>query len=93
MSFPSTRLPFLCLLVLFAALLLAAPAADAKGKSRGTACTAVAGSLRPSPLRACVRTRKAPRALPSANRRDAAVRTKRRRSAPPMVAMMGRAGA
>jgi len=92
-TLPSNRLPLVCLLVLFAALLLAAPAAEAKGKSRGTACTAAAGSLRPSPLRACVRTRKAPRALPSANRRDVAVRSKRRRAAAPVVAMMGRAGA
>ena len=89
-TLPSARLPLVCLLVLFAALLLAVPAAEAKGKSRGTACAAAAGSLRPSPLRACVRTRKAPRALPSAKRREAA---KRRRSAAPVVAMMGRAGA
>ena len=68
------------------------PRGRGKGKSRGTACTAVAGSLRPSPLRACVRTRKAPRALPSVAARIV-VRSKRRRSAPPMVAMMGRAGA
>ena len=93
MTLLSARLPLVCLLVLFAALLLAVPAAEAKGKSRGAACTAVAASLRPSPLRACVRTRKAPRALPSAHRRETATRTKRRRSAPPMVAMMGRAGA
>jgi len=92
-TLPSTRLPLACLLVLFAALLLAAPAAEAKGKPRGKACAAAAGSLRPSPLRACVRTRKAPRALPSGKRRDTAVRGNRRRSAPPMVAMMGRADA
>ena len=92
-TLPSARVPLVCLSVLLAALLLAVPAAEAKGKARGMACSAAVSSLRPSPLRACVRIRKAPRALPSANRRATATRVKRRRSAPPMVAMMGRAGA
>jgi len=55
------------------------PAAEAKPKPRG-ACASAAASLRPTPLRACVRTKKAPRALPSAAKRDTAARGKRRRA-------------
>ena len=61
----SVRTPLVCLPALLAVLAVAAPAAEAKAKSRGTVCAASAGALRPSPLRACVRTRKAPRALPT----------------------------
>jgi hypothetical protein len=94
-TLPSIRIPVVCLLAMLAVLMVAAPGADAKGKSRGTVCAASAGALRPSPLRACVRTRKAPRALPSANRAETAARSRRRRAAAEsrVVAMMGRAGA
>ena len=83
------------MLAMLAVLMVAAPGADAKAKSRGTVCAASAGALRPSPLRACVRTRKAPRALPSARMSATASRNKRRRAAAEsrIVAMMGRAGA
>jgi hypothetical protein len=68
---------------------VAAPAADAKGKPRGTQCAVSAGALRPSPLRACVRVRKAPKALPSVVvKRDAAARPKRRRTLESSVGYM-----
>jgi hypothetical protein len=74
---------------MLAVLVVAAPAADAKSKSRGTPCAVSAGALRPSPLRACVRTRKAPRALPSARRSETASRPKRRRLTARVMGMMG----
>ena len=88
----SVRIPLLCLVALLAVLAVAAvaPAAEAKSKSRGTPCAASAGALRPSPLRACVRTRKAPRALPSARRRETASRPERRRPSARVMGMMGR---
>ena len=90
MTLPSIRLPLICLLAMLAVLVVAAPAAEAKGKTRGAVCTASAGALRPTPLRTCVRTRKAPRALPSSRRTDTASRAKRRRAAESrVVAMMG----
>ena len=90
MTLPSFRIPLLCLAALLAVLVVAAPAAEAKGKSKGAVCTASAGALRPSPLRACVRTRKAPKALPSSRRTDTVSRAKRRRAAESrVVAMMG----
>ena len=76
---PSTRRTLLPVVLAVAAL--AVPAvAEAKPKPRGAACAGASASLRPSPLRACVRTRKAPRALPSAAKRDTAARGKRRRA-------------
>ena len=93
-SLPSVRIPLLCLAALLAVLAVAAvaavaPAADAKGKSRGTPCAASAGALRPSPLRACVRVRKAPKALPSlVVKRDVAPRAKRRRAVETSVSYM-----
>ena len=62
---------------------LAVPAAaEAKPKPRRGACAAASAALRPSPLRACVRVKKAPKALPStAVKRDAAtVKGERRRA-------------
>ena len=94
-TLPSIRIPLLCLAALLAVLVVAAPAAEAKGPTGGKAkggavCTASAGALRPSPLRACVRKRKAPRAMPSSRRTDAVSRAKRRRAAEArVVAMMG----
>jgi hypothetical protein len=67
--------------VVLAVATLAVPAAaEAKPKPRGKACASASASLRPTPLRACVRTKKAPRALPSAAKRDSAGRGKRRRA-------------
>ena len=56
-----------------AAMALAAPAAPARPAPRTAAakpgvCAVKAGSLRPSPVRACRQGRKAPRALPAARR-------------------------
>ena len=90
-TLPSVRIPLLCLVAMLAVLAVAAaaPAADAKGKSRGTPCAASAGALRPSPLRACVRVRKAPQALPSlVVKRDVAPRAKRRRAVEATVGYM-----
>ena len=85
----SVRIPLLCLVAMLAVLVLAAPAADAKGRSRGRVCAATASALRPSPLRTCARVRKAPKALPSvAVKRDAAVRGKRRRALESSVGYM-----
>jgi hypothetical protein len=93
-TLPSVRVPFLCLVAMLAVLVLvlaaAAPAAEAKSKSRGTPCAVSAGALRPSPLRACVRTKKAPRALPSSRPRETASRSTRRRPATRVIGMMGR---
>ena len=89
MTLPSIRIPLVCVPAMLAVLVVAAPAAEAKGKSRGAVCAASAGALRPSPLRACVRVRKAPKALPSvAVKRDAAVRGKRRRALDSSVGYM-----
>ena len=81
MSVPSLRIRVVCVPALFAALLVAAPAAEAKPKPRGAACAKASGSLRPSPLRACTRTRKAPKALPSASGDQRASRSAKRRRA------------
>ena len=75
--------------VVLAVATLAVPAtAQAKPKPRGV-CASASASLRPSPLRACVRAKKAPRALPSAAKRDTAARGKRRRAAESRGYMMG----
>jgi hypothetical protein len=74
-SIPSAiRIPLVALLaaaaLLLASALVAAPAAH--GKSRATAkpgCVAGAAVRRPSPLRACRRAPKAPKALESVTRR------------------------
>jgi len=88
---PSFRIRLVCLPALFAALLVAAPAAEAKPKPRGAACAKASGSLRPSPLRSCVRTRKAPKALPAASGDRRASRSPKRRRASDAgsMAMMG----
>ena len=66
---------------MLAAATLALPAvAEAKPSPRGKVCAGASAALRPSPLRACVRVRKAPKALPSAVKREAVVRGKRRRA-------------
>jgi hypothetical protein len=77
---PSARRTFLP--VVLAAATLAVPAvAQAKPSPRGKVCAGASAAKRPSPLRACVRVRKAPKALPSAAvKRDAATRGKRRRA-------------
>ena len=88
MTLPSVRIPLLCLVALLAVLAVAA-AGRRRGEeqARGTPCAASAGALRPSPLRACVRVRKAPKALPSvAAKRDTAARGKRRRARSPASA-------
>jgi hypothetical protein len=68
--------------VVLAAATFALPAvAEAKPSPRGKVCAGASAKLRPSPLRACVRVRKAPKALPSAAvKRDAVVKGKRRRA-------------
>ena len=67
--------------VVLAAATIALPAtAQAKPSPRGKVCAGASAKLRPSPLRACVRVRKAPKALPSAVKREAVVRGKRRRA-------------
>jgi hypothetical protein len=74
-SIPSgIRIPLVALLaaaaLLLASALVAAPAAH--GRSRATAkpgCVAGAAVRRPSPLRACRRAPKAPKALESVTRR------------------------
>jgi hypothetical protein len=82
------RIPLVCLVAVLAVAAVA-PAADAKSKSRGTPCAVSAGALRPSPLRACVRVRKAPKALPSGVvKRDVAARGKRRRALESSVGYM-----
>ena len=76
---PSARRTLLPVVLAVATLAVPA-AAQAKPKPRGV-CASASASLRPSPLRACVRAKKAPRALPSAAKRDTAARGKRRRAA------------
>lgn len=74
---------------MLAAATLALPAAaQAKPSPRSAVCASASAKLRPSPLRSCVRTRKAPKALPSAVKRDAAVRGKRRRAQDSSVGYM-----
>ena len=75
---PSARRTLLPVVLAVATLAVPA-AAQAKPKPRGV-CASASASLRPSPLRACVRVKKAPRALPSAAKRDTAARGKRRRA-------------
>ncbi len=85
---PSARRTLLPVVLAVATLAVPA-AAQAKPKPRGTACASASASLRPTPLRACVRTKKAPRALPSAAKRDTVVRGKRRRATEASAFMMG----
>ena len=83
-AIPATRLSLLCALVVFAALLLAVPAAQAKpgGPAPHVAakgiCAVQSGAKRPSPVRACRGARKAPKALPSARKRGSSARAQRR---------------
>ena len=83
---PSARRTLLPVVLAVATLAVPA-AAEAKPKPRGV-CASASASLRPSPLRACIRAKKAPRALPSAAKRDSA-RGKRRRAAESSGYMMG----
>jgi hypothetical protein len=82
-SIPSAiRVPLVALLaaaaLLLASALVSAPAAHAKSRvSAKPGCVAGAAVRRPSPLRACRRAVKAPRALQSASRRKASVRHRR----------------
>ncbi len=84
---PSARRTLLPVVLAVATLAVPA-AAQAKPKPRGV-CASASASLRPSPLRACVRAKKAPRALPSAAKRDTAARGKRRRATESRGYMMG----
>jgi len=83
-AIPATRLSLLCALAVFAALLLAAPAAEAKKGGPGPRvaakgiCAVQSGAKRPSPVRACRGARKAPKALPSARRPRATARAQRK---------------
>jgi hypothetical protein len=77
---PSVRRTLLPV-VLAAATLALPAAAEAKPSPRKAVCAAASAKLRPSPLRACVRVRKAPKALPSVSgKREPVVRAKRRRA-------------